>query len=121
MDRHLVSIKALVVLAVLGHLCAISHAGFASFPRHAFGGMRGAGAARTGPWASVITEVEDVQALHGFVQATAVNTTFPSTINVMDYGAAGDGNTDDSAAFIQALSDMGGAGGGVVLVPRGML
>ncbi len=42
-----------------------------------------------------------------------------SQYNVRDFGAVGDGKTDDTAAFQRALQAAGGAGGGVVLAPRG--
>jgi hypothetical protein len=39
--------------------------------------------------------------------------------NVRDYGAVGDGKTDDTAAFQRALDAAGKANGGVVYAPRG--
>ncbi|GIV18442.1 MAG: hypothetical protein KatS3mg023_0193 [Armatimonadota bacterium] len=39
--------------------------------------------------------------------------------NVRDFGAKGDGKTDDTAAFQRALDEAGRAGGGVVFAPRG--
>ncbi|MER3472678.1 MAG: hypothetical protein C4335_01300 [Armatimonadota bacterium] len=39
--------------------------------------------------------------------------------NVRDFGAKGDGKTDDTAAFQRALDEAGKAGGGVVYAPRG--
>jgi hypothetical protein len=39
--------------------------------------------------------------------------------NVRDFGAKGDGKTDDTAAFQRALDEAGMAGGGVVYAPRG--
>jgi len=39
--------------------------------------------------------------------------------NVRDYGAAGDGSTDDTAAIQAALTACGSAGGGVVYLPTG--
>mgnify|MGYP005849976199 CR=1 FL=1 len=39
--------------------------------------------------------------------------------NVVDYGAAGDGETDSTAAFQRALDDAAASGGGLVQVPAG--
>lgn len=39
--------------------------------------------------------------------------------NVRDFGAKGDGKTDDTLAFQRALDEAGKAGGGVVYAPRG--
>jgi hypothetical protein len=40
-------------------------------------------------------------------------------LNVRSFGAAGDGKTDDTAAFQKALDEAAKAGGGVVYAPRG--
>ncbi len=41
------------------------------------------------------------------------------TVDVRRFGAAGDGTTDDTAAFQKALDAVGEAGGGTVYAPRG--
>ena len=41
------------------------------------------------------------------------------SVNVKDYGAAGDGMTNDTAAFQQAIDDMSQKGGGNVFIPEG--
>jgi hypothetical protein len=43
----------------------------------------------------------------------------PHFWDVRDFGAVGDGKTDDTAAFQQALNAAGEAGGGVVYASRG--
>jgi hypothetical protein len=43
----------------------------------------------------------------------------PEHFNVRSFGAAGDGKTDDTAAFQRALNAAEKAGGGVVYAPRG--
>jgi hypothetical protein len=42
-----------------------------------------------------------------------------SVWNVRDFGARGDGKTDDTAAFQRTLDEAGKAGGGIVRAPRG--
>src|SRR5215204_164147 len=41
------------------------------------------------------------------------------TISVSDFGAKGDGKTDDTVAFQTAMDTLAKAGGGVVYAPRG--
>src|SRR3974390_2291429 len=43
----------------------------------------------------------------------------PDQYSVLDFGAKGDGKTDDTAAFQKALDAASKAGGGVVYAPRG--
>ncbi len=51
--------------------------------------------------------------------AVAGATQNPDFYSVRDYGAKGDGKTDDTSAFQKALDAAGQAGGGVVYAPRG--
>jgi hypothetical protein len=57
--------------------------------------------------------------------ASVVKTAYPTddiaivNYNVMDYGAMGDGTTDDASAFQNALNTAAGKGGGIVFIPAG--
>jgi parallel beta-helix repeat protein len=51
--------------------------------------------------------------------AAGVKEASGSTVSVKTYGAAGDGATDDTAAFVAALRAVAAAGGGVCRVPAG--
>jgi hypothetical protein len=53
---------------------------------------------------------------------TCLNTnTFaaPETLNLRDFGATGDGTTDDAPAFQKALDALAAAGGGTLFIPEG--
>lgn len=52
-------------------------------------------------------------------QAKAQTSSSTTYINVMDYGATGNGSTDDSGAFKSAIAALQSANGGTLLVPAG--
>lgn len=43
----------------------------------------------------------------------------PQTLNLLDFGATGDGTTDDAPAFQKALDALAAAGGGTLFIPEG--
>ncbi len=43
----------------------------------------------------------------------------PQTLNLRDFGATGDGTTDDAPAFQKALDALAAAGGGTLFIPEG--
>src|SRR5262245_20091829 len=53
------------------------------------------------------------------VAATAVPTFPAATFNALNYGASGNGSTDNTAAFRRAIDACNAAGGGTVLIPSG--
>ena len=65
---------------------------------------------------SVLTALVCLSAL---AKTLAASPGEPSPLNVRDFGAKGDGQTDDTAAFQQALDAAAKAGGGAVFAPRG--
>src|SRR4051812_19314629 len=81
------------------------------------------------PYEKVVAE--DVNLGYGTVSVTmpaggsatgnkvGVHTFLGGHVNARDFGAAGDGASDDSLAIQTAIDTVAAAGGGVVLLPRG--
>jgi len=55
-----------------------------------------------------------------FIAGSAIAARTNDVFSVQDFGARGDGKTDDTAAFQKALDAAGHAGGGEVYAPRGV-
>ena len=57
----------------------------------------------------------------GLILACLGTNTFaaPQTLNLRDFGATGDGTTDDAPAFQKALDALAAAGGGTLFIPEG--
>lgn len=66
-----------------------------------------------GPWSDA------VHTATGGTTARTLASAKADTISVLDFGAVGDGATNDAAAFQAAINAAGAAGGGTVLVPGG--
>lgn len=85
--------------------------------------LRKPGAARTGLRALAPRRAASCRALvfavSWFLLLNAVAAPDPDLYSVRDFGAKGDGKTDDTTAFQKALDTAGQAGGGVVYAPRG--
>ena len=58
-------------------------------------------------------------ALFSIFLLSACHSQQTGTYNIMDYGATGDGKTDDAQAIQKAINACSEAGGGTVLVPSG--
>ena len=69
----------------------------------------------------VLVEPEELpwEAARAIVAETTVPTFPAATFNVLDFGAVGNGSTDNTAAFRRAIQSCNAAGGGTVLIPSG--
>lgn len=91
-------------------------------------GVTGAGAKAQNPelYLAKVTVTKQPRESSGTHETKVYDTVYPTDDiviadrSVTDYGAKGDGSTDDTRAFQEALADAGSQGGGVVYVPSGM-
>ena len=60
-----------------------------------------------------------ISGVGGLWAAESTSVPFPGQFNVKQFGAVGDGQMDDTAAFQEALDAAAQAGGGTVCAPRG--
>ncbi|WP_186320237.1 glycosyl hydrolase family 28-related protein [Paenibacillus sp. Y412MC10] len=90
-------------------------------------GVTGAGAKAQNPelYLAKVTVTKQPRESSGTHETKVYDTVYPTDDiiiadrSVTDYGAKGDGSTDDTRAFQEALADAGSQGGGVVFVPSG--
>lgn len=52
-----------------------------------------------------------------YITTTAAS---PITVSILQYGGVGDGNTDNTAAFVSAISAITASGGGTLYIPTGI-
>ncbi|MBO5197664.1 MAG: hypothetical protein J6B85_03975 [Lachnospiraceae bacterium] len=64
-------------------------------------------------------QLKELEALYGVEVAWASKLNLTDVFNVKDYGAVGDGKTDDREAFQEALNTAAKNGGGIVYLPEG--
>ena len=84
-------------------------------PRTSISRRRAVGLALAGAAAAAL----EVGRPSGSGPAAASSATTADTADVLDFGAVGDGATDDAQAFQAAMDSLGVAGGGVLIIPAG--
>lgn len=74
----------------------------------------------SGDWIPVVDVSDTTQSTGGSTKKASLASIFNLNYSVTDYGAVGDGSTDDTTAIQAAITAVNAAGGGTVYFPKGV-